>query len=407
MQQGTKYIIAAGISLGCLSMLYFFSLVLSVPFLITVPVIFAAVFFVARWFNKDEDKLAEDQPLLSKLSLYILIAGIAVIVSKSQTLALKYGGWDAWSIWNFHAKYLASGDQWKNLFNNIIDHPDYPLLLPGINGFFMRLFMGHAETSILFIVSFSIMLFIPVLIYLELLKRNIIVATIILFLMANDVFFLQNSVTQYADTPLAFFFLGAIICTAYIDVSKKYIIAAAACIGCCMWTKNEGVILAAIFFAFNFRQFFSLPHVKYTLAGIALPLVTFLVFKLHYAPPNDIVGQQSRETFRQLFEPGRYKTIWVHFTQELDQNFYYAKVGFALYLLVCLIGKKWPERQFLMLTTCLLAYLAIYVLTTQALEWHLATSLNRLMLQLLPAMLFVFGQKFSGGKISFFAQKSF
>lgn len=407
MQLISRSIIATGIALGGISMLYFLSLVLRLPFAVALLFILGVPGAFVWWFFKKTQAAADEQSYITRLPLNILLTGVALIVVKSQSLALKYGGWDAWTIWNYHARFMASADHWTNLFSGTIDHPDYPLLVPALNGFFLRLSAGAGATMIPFIFSFTVTLFIPVLIYMETRLQSIIAAAAIFLLMAGDNFFLQNSLTQYADAPLAFFFLGALVCITYAENDRKYLVLAAACLGCCAWTKNEGIILAVVFITFYLRVFFSPKNLLYTLVGLIIPLVTLFVFKRFYAPSNDIVSKQGLATWHQLFMVDRYKLVWSHFVQELDQNFYYAKVGFALYVLLCLLGKKWPGKQFLMVTTCIAAYLMVYILSTKDLEWHLATSLGRLLLQLMPAMMFVFARKFAGGKISFVTQKPF
>ena len=44
-----------------------------------------------------------------------------------------HGRWDAWLIWNMHARFLyRGGDHWREAFASGLDwsHWDYPLLLP-------------------------------------------------------------------------------------------------------------------------------------------------------------------------------------------------------------------------------------------------------------------------------------
>ena len=44
-----------------------------------------------------------------------------------------HGKWDAWLIWNMHARFLyRGGDAWREAFASGLDwsHWDYPLLLP-------------------------------------------------------------------------------------------------------------------------------------------------------------------------------------------------------------------------------------------------------------------------------------
>ncbi len=394
MQSGSRYIIATGIGTLGLSLLYFLSLVLHIPFFITVPVIFVCVLFVFWWVVKGIKPVDStvQQPFWA---LLVLLLCLFLIVGGVLPVADKYGGWDAWGIWNLHAKYLADPDNWKKMFQNIsFAHPDYPLYVPAVVGFFLRLFSEKYLEIIPFIFSFSIMLFIPVLIYFENLRKNIAVAAIIFFLFALDSSYLKNGTSQYADTPLAFFFLCAFICLSYAHEDRKYITLSAVCLGGCIWAKNEGSILALLFIVFNMKLFFSRKNIKAFAAGMAIPLFFFLLFKICYAPDAAILSGQNKETFNQLFIKDRYDLVWDYFKDNVAHKFYYVKICVFNYLLLCVLERKWPDKQFLLLVCCAIAYTMVYVLTPGGIEWLLGTSQERLMHQLMPALMYVLSQRF-------------
>jgi hypothetical protein len=406
MQSGSRYIIVAGIAAGFTSMLYFLSLVLHLPFFLVVPLVICFwVYFFTRQLRNYSCRDTNETKYPASAYL-ILIAGMALSYCRSVPWAYKYGGWDAWCIWNLHARFLAGGvSSWKNLFlNSFPAHPDYPLLTPGVIAFFSRLAGGQSFVAIQFIFSFSITLLVPVLVYLECLKKNMVVAVAAYLLIAADSFYLKNGVSQYADTTLAFFFLGALICIRNPETPRN-IMLAAACLGCCMWTKNEGVVLAIIFTAFYWRTFFTKGNQGYFLKGLALPVTVFLVFKA-YAPHNDMVSGLKASTFKQLLMKDRYGLIYTHLAQQLKDNYLYAKISFFLYLLVCLLRRKWPGRQFFLVVTCLIAYMMIYVLSVNDLEWHLSTSQDRLLHQLMPAAMFVFAMEVAGMRLSVFKKQA-
>ena len=400
MQNGGRFIVIAGISSGCLGILYFLSLVLHIPFFITVVLAVAAIFLFSRWLFTGVVGADAEKTAYPFLAILLLILGIFLLVYGSYPLAVKHGGWDAWAFWNLHAKYLADPLNWRKLFTNKVgDHPDYPLLLPGVSAFFIRLTGGYGYTIIPFIFSFSIMLFIPVLIYLENLEKNIIVAGLVLLFFATNTFYLSNGVAQYADIPLAFFFLCALICVNHVPENKTNVIITAACLGCCMWTKNEGLILAAIFILFHARTLFLGGNALYFISALAVPVIVLMVFKIFYAPNNDMFSAQGRDTFSQVFMTDRYKLIYKYFSMALNEKFYFVKVAFFSYLALCIIERQWPGKQMLMLIDCMAAYMMVYVLSVEYLEWHLVTSIDRLMLQLMPAMMYVIARRFSGFRL--------
>jgi hypothetical protein len=44
------------------------------------------------------------------------------------------------------------------------------------------------------------------------------------------------------------------------------------------------------------------------------------------------------------------------------------------------------------------AYMMVYVFSVDYLEWHLATSIDRLMVQLMPAMVYVIALRFANNR---------
>lgn len=399
MQRSSFYIVVPGAMLACASMLYFLSLVLHLPFFAAIILVTGGAALFGYYFVRSlkEGMTASDKS--TGWMLVILCACLAIFVQKVSSITYKYGGWDAWCIWNLHARYMMSANTWRGIFSNTIGHPDYPLLQPGIIAFFTRLFSRADLVVIPFIFSFAITLSAPVLIYLQCATKNMAVAALTLFLFAQDTFYILNGVSQYADITLGFFFLCVLIASSHARERGRFVFPAAFLLGCCAWTKNEGIILAAVAAVFYGGVYFSRRNIRHFLGGIALPLIVLLVFKAGYAPANDIVGGQGKNTFHQVFDLTRYQLIWKYFADNMDNNFVYLKIAFFGYVLLCIAEKRWPDKNFFLLVTCIAAYLFIYVVTWLGLEWQLGTSLYRLMLQLMPAMMYVIAQRFAEIKI--------
>ncbi len=396
MQQSNKYIILMGIFTGCLSFIYFLSLFVQVPFIVTILVIIAALFYLYKWVIIDPHK-GKDSPKISWLAILLLMAAIYLISHSAYTMAKKYGEWDAWAIWNLDAKYLADPLNWRKLFQNVeYSHPDYPLCLPSVIGFFMRLFSNHFTTIIPFVFSLLITICIPVLIYGEFSNKNIVAgaATLIVFTQCN--FYVMAGVLQYADLLLAFFFLCSFICINYIPEGKKYIILSVFFLGCCAWTKNEGIILAFIFLLFYAPVLFSKENIKYSMGAMVIPIVIILLFKITSDTSNDLLNESGNQTFGLLFQNERYMTTYNSFISNVNEKFFYVKIGFYIYIILCIVEKKLPGRQMLVLLTCLVAYFLVYIITPKPLEWQLHTSQDRLLFQLMPAMIYVLALKISG-----------
>jgi hypothetical protein len=216
--------------------------------------------------------------------------------------------------------------------------------------------------------------------------------------MATNEFYLLQGMHQLADTLLAFFMLCATVCMQHQKDDPRMLVMSAAFLGCCMWTKNEGVILTVIFCIFHYKEFFGKYRLKYNLTGIALPLAVWLIFKLVYAPANDMVAAQGSNTWALVIDTTRYKLIYDSFSSNLNEHFKGLKWCVIIYLMLCIIMRRMPDKKVLMLLCCMLTYLLVYVLSPNDLEWHLFTSLSRLMHQLMPLAMYVFATMLAGDK---------
>lgn len=391
----SRYILFSGLCICIISIVYFLCLTASLPLAVTVIVTLASVAAIGWWLFNGPSAIIERNDWWA---LGALAIGLYLIVSKANTLAEPYGAWDAWSIWNLHANYLADAAHWKTMFlNRQFSHPDYPLAQPAFIAFFNRMLGNNVLMP--YILSFFLLISIPVFIFSEMLKKNMVVAIAAIFFIAQDMSFITKGTYQCADTLLAFFFLLAIACIYCMQENRKYVTLSAFFIAGCVWVKNEGMVLAAIFILFNVNTFFSPKNIKYFLAGTLLPLATVIFFKVGYTHGNDMIDKQAN-TMAKLKDGARYFMVWDFFKRNLNANYYYIKIGVFLYGLVCVLQKKSPDRQMLMLLTCLLVYMGIYIITPNDLEWHLNTSQDRLMHQLMPAFILVMAKRFSDIRVS-------
>lgn len=408
MQRLVLYIIMCGIAAGIVSIVYFLLLAAGfIDFPAIVAIELLCVFFTMRYLHNNLVRWAEDDGRKHWGSIIILTIGIITIAIKSAPYFEKYGAWDAWAIWNLQAKYMAEPEHWRTMFlNTQYGHPDYPLLIPGIAAFLSRISACSVEV-VGFTFSIGITMMIPLLLFMQLRANSILLASYVLFVLATDKHFLSQGVSMYADTPLAFFFLCALIAMRQTLYGNKQVILAAAALGCCMWTKNEGVVLSAVFCIFYFREMFGGGRVKYFSMGIALPLATWLLFKSMYAPTNELTSSLKTDAMNWLTDTGRYKQVLTAFWENIDTQFSYLKGGAIVYVLICLLRRQWPGKDMYMLLTCIAAYTMIYVMTSYGLEWHLRTSADRLMHQLMPAMVFIIAEHIAGkGLKSSFIVKS-
>ena len=403
MKKDSLLILALAGCLGGASMLYFLGLAIHLPFVLTVLLIVAFAIMVLRYARSN----TQNPPAVSWLSTGILAAGISLITWQNHRLSTRWGDWDAWAMWNFHARFLADGKHWTNLFQSLqYDHPDYPLGLPALLAFISRLSGGHGWMHIAFALHFLITLSIPVLIFLLLHRKRLVVAAATLIVFAFDDFYLLRGVSQYADTMLAAYFLMALVSLSYAGGDKRMIAAGIFFAGCAAWTKNEGIVLALLLVLFYARDFFSRQNLRYTAIGIVLPLITLAVFKVIYATSNDLFQHSDRSLLQQISDVHRYELIWSYFRKISGEYFTWTVIAMSLYVVASILGKRRPDRPMLLLLTCLAAFLATYIFTPYDPAWHLHTSLNRLLHQLMPSFVYLIGLRLCEYRLPWFRSNS-
>ena len=324
------------------------------------------------------------------------------------------GGFDAFATWNLRARFLFRGGvDWPLGFSNAIawSHPDYPLLIP-ITVARLWCFAGWDLTSgPCWVASGFTLATIGLLVAGVALLRGREQGMLAGIALMATPFFISHGASQFADIPLSFFIMASLLLIMLQESqsasAKRWMLGAGVMAGCAAWTKNEGLAFAAVVpvamvlsdvrrsgIQVSFRQMAPL------LAGLALVLGVAIVFKASIAPPNDIVaGQASGSTLQRLMDFSRYTKIARWFAERAflfdNRGFLHILPVLAAYFL--LVGadpvrihqNNLPVGVFILAGT-LAAYALAYLTTPHDLEWHLKTSLDRLILQLWPVFLLIF-----------------
>jgi hypothetical protein len=422
-----------GLGLGVTSCLYFLclltGLVRYLPAIdLGVCLLLGILCFVLFRRNAaGQERRLPEQGRRSRLP--ILLAGIfSVELIASVTsfvfafLKEPHGRWDAWLIWNMHARFLfRGGDHWRDAFASGLawSHWDYPLLLPlsiargwqymGGEGLFLPAVMAFLFTFLTLGLLWSALR----------LLRGRSQAYLAAMVLMGTPFFILMGASQFADIPLAFFMLTTIVLLLLQTRSpeNRVLILAGAAAGLAAWTKNEGLLflIAAIACLFGATvRTGGWGQAARRTAGFllgALPVLLIVIwFKTQLSPENDLISGFGPDAITaKLTDFGRYAEIakaffitGISFTQGLID----VRAGMQLnpgavnillligYLLLAGARIDGRDRTGLIpaaavLGLMLIGYFFVYVLTPLDLGYHLATSLNRLFLQLWPSVIFL------------------
>ncbi|CAB1056217.1 hypothetical protein D1BOALGB6SA_953 [Olavius sp. associated proteobacterium Delta 1] len=388
-------------------------------FSLAVILAFSAGYRIATLKKTQSDPVLCSNPEYSSLGWLKNIFLILLLFSVASFLLKTFGDsphgkWDAWAIWNFRARWLfRGGDQWAYGFSNyVIDsHPDYPQLLP-VSVFRGWNLVGKDTITIPILIA-GFFTFGSILLILSSIARfrgpnQGYLAAVTMLLTTK---FLKVGAHQYSDNPLAFYILSTII---LFSIKKRYPAAALRIMflagmttSCAFWTKNEGLVFCVLIILVHFigdmilndwRR--SLKEFSSFISGLTPVLGTWILFKLKFAPPNDIVNLNRLSDFgNNLLDFDRYHMVLVAFVKEIF--FFNDGVFFLLvvYLSISGINKVLlKDRQFLAQAALPVLLLGCYFFTyvifshnnLNNLEWHLGSSLDRLVIHIWPAWVFLF-----------------
>jgi len=329
-----------------------------------------------------------------------VIAIVALVATIAAAEAAPHGDWDAWAIWNLHARFLfrgGAGDAWRGFFSIAWSQPDYPLLLPASVARVWA-YAGHESTlgPILIAVGFGIAC--VTLAVTTIGGRHGWIAGA---LMLGATTFLAQVPSQCADVPLACFIV-ATLAVMFGDVfrvpgpgARDPAVIAGAASAMAAWTKNEGVVfvllmfLIALIVAVRRRDG---RQLLWSIAGATPILIVVVGFKLALAPSSGLVeGQSLTVILTRLMDPDRHMTVLGLMTQHAMR--WSAPFAFAVFPIGSLVAVWMAVRiggivrvMAIVLGLMLASYYVVYVTTPFDIAWHVSTSIDRLLVQLWPAL---------------------
>jgi hypothetical protein len=342
---------------------------------------------------------------------FLALVTPALLVAVQTALIHLYehphGDWDGWAIWNWEARLLfRAGAGWRDFLPSAY-HGDYPLLVPATTARFWRYMGGEIPEAgawlgiVLGLCSIAVLA-----LTLAELRSPILGALMGLTLLGTPQY-LESSASQYADVPVGFFFLASLALIAlYFERSSdpqslRILSAAGFFAGCAGWTKNEGLLFIVAAAASLSLPLFrksgdTLRRLALFGAGLTVPLLVIVTFKLTIHARNDIVTYGK---FQQALMLDRHVMILKYLAR---YAFSFGHWSWSPYIpviaFILLIGVHRPIlRSYAWRTVAsivilvALGYYLIYLVTPQNLQWHIERSMDRLLLQLWPSLLLIAG----------------
>jgi dolichyl-phosphate-mannose-protein mannosyltransferase len=368
--------------------------------------------------------------LLLVLRAAFAIALLAALYSAIlRTIAHPHGdGWDAFAIWNLHARFLfRGGSYWRDGFTPLIpwSHPDYPLLLPAAIAHFWT-YLGRESQIVPAVVGLVFTFSTVGLLFSSLaLLRGEISAILGGLTLLSTPFFTEQGTAQYADVPLSFFILATIVLLCLYEQNagttrlRGLLILAGISCGFAAWTKNEGLLFLLAIIAARMLVFVITPSrsavpealppgdrtyeiarqvsTSFTLFLVAtIPLLLLIAWLKHSVGASNELF--SSIAFYKLLDASRYQAILKWYGKDfLRFGDWFLIPGTVLLAVLFFVDAKHTPRtdpgaraSLIALAITLAGFFLIYLITPYDLYWHLRFSLNRLFLQLWPSAIFLF-----------------
>lgn len=347
-------------------------------------------------------RTAGSVPLAVRLALGLAFAA-AVAVFLRRTLDDPFGDADGIGIWNNRAVFwLRAAGQWDTIFAKDLAHTDYPLLVPllqvrawlwtgGEPGYPAAVHGGLFALCTYGALAGGIAS-----------RRGRALGAVGALALLATPFFAAHAASQSGDVPLACFLLLSIAWWQLGGTTTLTVVGA--CTALAAWTKNEGLLALGVLGGGVFLGALRRGGVRAAseacgrlLLGAAPALVAIALFKLLLAPANDMVANHDwNNLVPMLTSLERWRTVAVAFAEQLVV---FAGAGvvpglsLAGLLAAVLIAERGSPRAFVsreaaVVGTLVLLYLAIFLVSPYDLTWHVGTALDRLLLQVWPALLF-------------------
>ncbi len=352
-------------------------------------------------------------PSWSAQTTWVLWIGVAlgliffVMDFQAAANANPAGEWDAMSIWNLRAHYLASGgDLWRravsaDLGGNMAGaaHPGYPLFLSGFIGLQWSA-SGGFDQAVPIAASFLFAIGGLVLLGASLASRRSVALGLLawLVLLASEVYASQAA-AQYSDLLQGLAFLSALV---LLDAARDkadprvVLVGAGLAIGLACWIKNEGLPFALAALCVAAWRFGT--RVTWIAIGAAPGLLATAVLKLLVAQGSEAVFPHTiGEAVDKIAGAGRWWQAALGFGKAVYDagNLWTHPVLLAAVLALALgfVPKpEWRERAWLLIPVAATAAAeyGLYLVTTANLDWHISTSVSRLVAQLWPSLIWLF-----------------
>ncbi|MES1242756.1 MAG: hypothetical protein ABUT39_14160 [Acidobacteriota bacterium] len=418
-----------GLGLGVASLVLFFGRLVGLgrPGLAELILVFAGLSAVAvAWSRRTRAASGDGTPApvrppaaLRAAALLALLLGAAGAIESYRVLSRSWpeGTWDAVAIWNARARFLERGyEDVSTLFKQVesSSHPHYPLLVPGAVAT-QLVIAGEDDDWVPETTGLAFLLGLGLLTFAVVADSGLLsyAAFATAFLLGTPML-LKWGGAQGGDVPLAYFFLGAVAALASQLPGRLPCIPpvlGGVFLGLLAWTKNEGTLMALLLLGLyaawalacgegGWRRWRDWQRWRPLIGfgiGTVPGLAAVFLFKRLWAPESGLDTFLGGELAGRILSFERW---WIPVEEilkrmlPLKETYGWGLAWPALELGVLLAAwihwrarRPWTSFWGAALLVTVLSWIPIYVVTPYDQRWHIAGSLDRLLLQIFPAVI--------------------
>ena len=334
----------------------------------------------------------------------IAVLAAACAVPVIEYLRSPHGQWDAWAIWNQKARFLfRAGEDWTASRFIPWSQPGHPLLVP-LSVARLWAYAGAELTAAPALLSgvFGALTVATVMGALDVSRTRAWVAGSVL---VAPLTFSNLVAAQTADLPMAMFMVASLAMLRQDDAAawrqpgraRSALFLAGALAGLSAWTKNEGALFVAasgclvVWVVVRHGRW---QDAGWWIGGVA-PMAAFVgYFKLVLLPvvPEYVAGTTGAGLMGQMISSDRHAAVlalllpmWLSWGGPLARGC--LPVAMAAALLLSLVPHGRSGRGTLAVVAVMMAgYYIVYLLTPLNVSWMVATSSERLVMQVWPAL---------------------
>jgi hypothetical protein len=335
-----------------------------------------------------------------------LVAGVLLLVADYQTAAAANpnGEWDASAIWNLRARFLASGGAWRHAVSQELGgqmagsaHPGYPLFL---SSFVALQWVAAGDFAAAVPITASLLFSLALLgLLIAALagKRSVALGLLAGLVLVASELFASQAASQYSDLLQGLSFLAALFlldAAAGSEFPARLLVAAGLAAGLAPWIKNEGqpFAIAALGVAvWRFRR----DALWFALGAIPGVAATALL-KLIAEGREGVIPATVGEALAKIADLSRWWQALVGFGAGVvgDGPAWAHPVILAAALAITLRfvpASETRARVWLGIPAAatLAAEYGLFLVTTADLKWHLSTSMDRLLAQMWPSLIWL------------------